>query len=160
MIKKNTTQRTKDWATRTTLKARSSLRCSGKVGSYCTTSGTRRITLVTIPMLKHEWGKNRIVITTNGHLWYRYPVTVDQVVLAYVILNGVGIYIVIYVTSKINVIQKLDKPNSEIRSSWVPGRIWFKFLSYRDARKYDSPIACQVEWSNVLLFDKQCTVCP
>ena len=36
----NTPQKTKDWATRTPLKTGSELRCSGKVGSSCSTSDT------------------------------------------------------------------------------------------------------------------------
>jgi hypothetical protein len=30
------------------------LRCSGRVGSSCTTSGTRRVNLVTNPVISHE----------------------------------------------------------------------------------------------------------
>jgi len=66
----NITQKTKDRATRTP----HDLRCSGRVGSSCSTCG---ITLLTNPMISYEWRKNRIVITTNGnisrgHLWHRY----------------------------------------------------------------------------------------
>jgi hypothetical protein len=39
---------------------------SGRVSSSCSTSDTRRFTLVTKPVISHEWGKDRIVITTNG----------------------------------------------------------------------------------------------
>ena len=42
------------------------LRCSGRVGSSCSTSGTRRVNLVTNPVITHERGKNREVFTTNG----------------------------------------------------------------------------------------------
>jgi hypothetical protein len=42
------------------------LRCSGRVGSSCTTSGTRRVNLVTNPVISHEWGKDREVFTTSG----------------------------------------------------------------------------------------------
>jgi hypothetical protein len=76
------TLKTKNRATRTTLK----LMCSGRVSSSCSTCGTRCVTLVTILVISHEWGKDRIVITTSGtylcHLWHRYSVTVNQVMVA------------------------------------------------------------------------------
>jgi hypothetical protein len=31
----------------------------------CSTSGTLRVTLITKPMIRHAWGKNQILITTN-----------------------------------------------------------------------------------------------
>jgi len=45
------------------LKAMGDLRCSGRVGSSCPTSGTRRVTLITNPVIPHEYGKERIVNT-------------------------------------------------------------------------------------------------
>jgi hypothetical protein len=42
------------------------LRCSGRVGSICCTSGTRRVNLVTNPIISREWGKTREVLTTSG----------------------------------------------------------------------------------------------
>jgi hypothetical protein len=36
-------------------------RCSGRVGSSCPTSGTRRVNLVTNLVLCHEWGKLRAI---------------------------------------------------------------------------------------------------
>jgi hypothetical protein len=44
----NIHKKTKDRVTRTPL----------KTGSSCSTSGTRRITLVTNPVISHEWGKD------------------------------------------------------------------------------------------------------
>jgi hypothetical protein len=45
-------------------------RCSGKVGRSCSTSGTRRVNQVTNPVISHEWGKDREVLTTSGtYLW-------------------------------------------------------------------------------------------
>ena len=41
------TKKTKDWATRTPLKTRDKLRCSGRVSSSCSISGTHRVTVVT-----------------------------------------------------------------------------------------------------------------
>ena len=59
----NTTQKTKDRATRTPLKTGDEHRCSGRVGSSCSTCGT---CCVTHMVICHEWGKDRIVISTNG----------------------------------------------------------------------------------------------
>ena len=39
------------------------LRFSGRVGSSCSTCGTRRVNLVANPMISHEPGHGRIVIT-------------------------------------------------------------------------------------------------
>jgi hypothetical protein len=35
-----------------------------KVSSSCSTSGTRRVNLVTTSVISHEWGKNRKVFAT------------------------------------------------------------------------------------------------
>ena len=37
-----------------------------RVSSSCSTSGTRRVNLVTNLVICHEWGKNREVFTTSG----------------------------------------------------------------------------------------------
>jgi hypothetical protein len=50
----NTTLKTKDRVTRTPLRTGSELRFSGMVSSSCSTSGTRRVTLVTNPVISHE----------------------------------------------------------------------------------------------------------
>ena len=50
----NTTQKTKDRTTRTPLKPGGELRCSGRVSSSCSISGTRRVTLVTNPVISQE----------------------------------------------------------------------------------------------------------
>jgi hypothetical protein len=42
------------------------LRCSRRVGSSCSTSGTRRVNLVTNPVISHEWVNDREVLTTSG----------------------------------------------------------------------------------------------
>jgi hypothetical protein len=62
----STTQKTKDWATRTPLKTEGELRFSGRVSSSCSTSDTCCVTFVTNPVISHEWGKDRSVIATNG----------------------------------------------------------------------------------------------
>jgi hypothetical protein len=48
------TYKTKDRVTRTPLKTGVELRCSGRVGSCCSTSGTRRVNLVTNLVISHE----------------------------------------------------------------------------------------------------------
>ena len=62
----STTHKTKDRETQTPLKTGSELMCSGRVSSYCSTSGTRRVTLFTNPMISHERGKDCKVFTTSG----------------------------------------------------------------------------------------------
>ena len=47
----NTTQKTKDRVTRIPLKTNAELGCSGATGSSCSSSGVRRITLVTNTVL-------------------------------------------------------------------------------------------------------------
>jgi hypothetical protein len=42
------------------------LKCSGRVSSSCSASDTRRVTLVTNPIVSLEWGKRWIVIMTSG----------------------------------------------------------------------------------------------
>jgi len=60
------TYKTKDRVTRTPLKTGGQLRRSGRVGSSCSTSDTRRVNLVTDPVISHERGKDREVFTTSG----------------------------------------------------------------------------------------------
>jgi hypothetical protein len=60
------TYKTKDRLTRTPLKTGGELRCSERVNCSCSTSDTRRINLVTNPVIKREWGKDREVLTTSG----------------------------------------------------------------------------------------------
>jgi hypothetical protein len=50
------TYKTKDRVTRTPLKTVGELRCCGNVSSFCSTSGTRRVNLVTNPVISHELG--------------------------------------------------------------------------------------------------------
>ena len=60
------TYKTKDRVTWNPLKTGGELRCSGRVGSSFSTSGTRHVNLVTNPVLSREWGKDREVFTTSG----------------------------------------------------------------------------------------------
>jgi hypothetical protein len=66
---------TKDRVTRTPLKTGGELRCSGRVGSSCFTSRTRRGNLVTNPVISREWGKDREVFTTSGtYPWFFFDI--------------------------------------------------------------------------------------
>ena len=58
--------KTKDRVTRTPLKTGGKLRCSGRVNSSFSTSGSRRFKLVTNSAVTHERGKYREVFTTSG----------------------------------------------------------------------------------------------
>ena len=60
------TNKTEDRVTLTPLKTGDELRCSERVGSPSFTSGTRRVNLVTNPVICHEWGKDRKVSKTSG----------------------------------------------------------------------------------------------
>ena len=60
------THKTKARVTRTPLKTGRELRCSGRISSSCSTSGTRWANLVTNPVISREWRKNREVFTTSG----------------------------------------------------------------------------------------------
>jgi hypothetical protein len=50
------THKTKDRATQTSLKTGGELRCSGRINSFCSTSGTRRVNLVTNPVISFVLG--------------------------------------------------------------------------------------------------------
>ena len=67
MIYKTFNRKLKDWTRWTPLNTGSELRCSGRVHvtSSCSKCCTCRVTLVTKPVISHEWGKDRTVLTTN-----------------------------------------------------------------------------------------------
>jgi hypothetical protein len=50
----NTTQKTKDWATRILPKTGNELGCTGRVNISCSTNGTRRVAHVTNPVMNEE----------------------------------------------------------------------------------------------------------
>ena len=50
----NTTQKTKDRATRTPLKIESELRCSRRASNSCSKCDTRRVILAAISVINHE----------------------------------------------------------------------------------------------------------
>ena len=58
--------KTNDRVTRILIRAGVELRCSGRVSSSCSTSGTRRVNLVTHLVISYERGKDREMITTSG----------------------------------------------------------------------------------------------
>jgi hypothetical protein len=60
------TYKTKDRVAWTPLKTGCELRCSWRVSSSCSTSDTRRVNLVTNPVISHERGKEREVLRTSG----------------------------------------------------------------------------------------------
>ena len=63
---KKYTYKTKDRVTRTPLKTGGEHMCSGRVGSSCSTSDTRRVNLVANPVVSHERGKDREVLMISG----------------------------------------------------------------------------------------------
>ena len=58
-IYKTYTYKTKERVTRNPLKTGGELMCSGRVSSSCSTSGTRRVNLVTNPVINHKRRKER-----------------------------------------------------------------------------------------------------
>ena len=56
------THKTEDRVTRTLLKTRDELMCTRRVSSYCSTIDTRRVNLVTKPVISHERGKWNISV--------------------------------------------------------------------------------------------------
>ena len=59
--RQSTKQKTKDRATRTPQKTEGELGHSGRVGSSCSTSDTRRVTVVTNPVISCELRNNIII---------------------------------------------------------------------------------------------------
>ena len=56
---------------------------TGNVSSSWSTSETRRVNLVTNPVINHERGKDREVEPIVGvHLWHRYAIAINQVMMA------------------------------------------------------------------------------
>jgi hypothetical protein len=72
------THKSKDRVTRT----EGELRCSGRVSSSCSTSDTRRVNLVTNPVISHECRMDREVEHIRSHLRHRYSITVNKVMVA------------------------------------------------------------------------------
>ena len=77
------TYKTKDRVTRTPLKTRGELGCSERVSSFCSTSGTRRVNLVTnMWQVMNEERTGKCLWQVEhicGDLWHRYSKMVNQV---------------------------------------------------------------------------------
>jgi len=71
-----TTKKTKHQVPRIPLKTGVELRCSGRTSSSYSTCDTRCVTLVANPVISHEWGKVRIVTTTNGTYRLSYVIQI------------------------------------------------------------------------------------
>jgi hypothetical protein len=56
----------------TPLKTGGELRCSGEVSSSCSTSGIRRVNLVTNLVISHEWGKDREVFYDKWNVSFKF----------------------------------------------------------------------------------------
>jgi hypothetical protein len=71
------THKTKDRVTRIPLKTGGELMWSGRESSSCSTSGTRRVTLVTNPVISHEWRKGlKVNMEYISLSWSDIPVRV------------------------------------------------------------------------------------
>jgi hypothetical protein len=57
--------KTKDWVARTPLKTGCELRCSGRVNSYCSTNGTRRVNIDINPVISQMLINYNIYIYNN-----------------------------------------------------------------------------------------------
>ena len=79
------TYKTKDRVTWTPLKTGGELRCSGRVSSSCSTSGTRRVNLVKHPVISREWGKDREVLRQVEHIRVYY--VLDQRVRVFFLIE-------------------------------------------------------------------------
>ena len=62
------TYKTNDRITRIPLKTGGELRWSGRIGSSWSTSGTRRVNLVTNPVISREWGNDRKCLRQVEHI--------------------------------------------------------------------------------------------
>ena len=70
----------KDRLTRNPIETGGERKCSGGVNSSCSISGTRSDNLLTNPVMSHECGKDRELLTTGG----TYP----WLFVAQIFLNG------------------------------------------------------------------------
>ena len=59
---------------------------SGEVSSSCSTCSNRHVILATNQVASHEWGTTRKCLRQvehiRGHLWHRYSIMVNQVMVA------------------------------------------------------------------------------
>ena len=92
-------------------KNRGELRCSGRINSSWSTSGTRRVALVTNPVISHEWGNDREVLTTSGTypwtFWYYLRLGVYSVQDIRTNNTLISFMVCVYDTRYLKVIQNL-----------------------------------------------------
>jgi len=88
----NNTQKTKDRTTRTPLETAGELGFSRRVSSSCYICGTRCVILVINSVIIHKWGKEQIVITTNGiyHVVF-VKVSIVRVMVFYATFNNISV---------------------------------------------------------------------
>ena len=85
-LQKKLHRKPKDRATWTSLKTESELGCSGWVGSSCSTSGTRRVTLV----ISHEWGKDLHILTTSGTYTWSFLTQTNFITWCCIVITDVS----------------------------------------------------------------------
>jgi hypothetical protein len=71
-----TKHKTKDRETRTPIKPGGGRRCSGRVGSSCSISGTGRVSLITNQVIRHERGKPRSCLLRI--IWRKLVISVQH----------------------------------------------------------------------------------
>jgi len=92
MIYKTLHRKLQIWATWTQLKTGGELRCSRRVSSSCSTWGTRHVTLVTNLVISTWMRKGSDLWQAeyiHDHLWHRYSVAVNQVMVALDYINKI-----------------------------------------------------------------------
>ena len=110
---------------------------SGRVSSSCSTSDTRRFTLVTNPVISHEWGKDRIVITTNGTYPGSFEYSVTHNVRSHdMIFNPIS-PLVVYGHGQSRICGGAMGINRKLRDRKRPClEVWFAHAQYRPFERY------------------------
>ena len=131
------THKTKDRVTRTSLNTGGELGCSVRGRSSRSSSGSRRVNLVTNPVLSHEWGGERECLRQvehiRRHLWHIYYIAVNQVMVATV---KPFIYLLIYVFITSWYLQQ-----QQVIVYFCCNADLFRFL-----------VACKVKYYNILSY--------
>ena len=122
----NHTHNTKDRVTRTPLKTGGELGSSGRISSSCSTSGTRRVNLVINPVISHEWGKDREVLTTSGTYpcieWHKILVSISLINQESISIQS---QINLYFIDKLTVHKKMSTLNH-----WLSASLIFKKMKW------------------------------
>jgi hypothetical protein len=66
--------------------------CYGKVCCSCSTSLNRRVTIVTNPVISHEWGKTKIVIVRARIMKLNATFNNDHMVVGFKTIYSIGAY--------------------------------------------------------------------